>query len=152
MLKVFISVETYAPAARLEAIHILLAYANFNDIFLYQMDVKSAFLYGKIEEKVYVRQPPVFEHPEYPNKVYRLKKALYGLKQAPRAWYDTLEGLPHPQRASSLAPPTPLYSNALIMVIFSCVTFMWMILSSVALTMLAALSLGERCPTNIRCP
>jgi hypothetical protein len=82
--------ETYAPVARLEAIRILLAYANFNNILLYQMDVKSAFLNGEIDEEVYVRQPPGFENPQFPNKVFRLKKALYGLKQAPRAWYDTL--------------------------------------------------------------
>ena len=75
--------ETYAPVARLEAIRILLAYANYNDILLYQMDVKSAFLNGEIDEEVYVRQPPGFEHPEFPNKVFRLKKDFYGLKQAP---------------------------------------------------------------------
>ncbi|GKA08896.1 putative ribonuclease H-like domain-containing protein [Tanacetum coccineum] len=54
------------------------------------MDVKSAFLYGKIEEEVYVCQPPGFEDPEFPNKVYKVEKALYGLHQAPRAWYETL--------------------------------------------------------------
>ena len=74
--------ETYAPVARLEAIRILLAYANYSNILLYQMDVKSAFLNGKIDEEVYVRHPPGFEHPGFPNKVFRLKKALYGLKQA----------------------------------------------------------------------
>ncbi|GJT45378.1 zf-CCHC domain-containing protein [Tanacetum coccineum] len=52
--------------------------------------VKSAFLYGKIEEEVYVCQPPGFEDPEFPNRVYKVKKALYGLHQAPRAWYETL--------------------------------------------------------------
>ncbi|KAI3679074.1 hypothetical protein L6452_38382 [Arctium lappa] len=55
-----------------------------------EMDVKSAFLYGKIDEEVYVCQPPGFENPTFPDKVYKLKKALYGLHQAPRAWYDTL--------------------------------------------------------------
>ena len=60
--------ETYAPVARLEAIRILLAYANYNDILLYQMDVKSAFLNGEIDEEVYVRQPPGFENPQFPNK------------------------------------------------------------------------------------
>jgi hypothetical protein len=55
--------ETYAPVARLEAIRILLAYANYNDILLYQMDVKSAFLNSEIDEEVYVRQPPGFENP-----------------------------------------------------------------------------------------
>ena len=83
--------ETFAPVARLEAIRILLAYANHHDITLYQMDVKSAFLNGKLEEEVYVAQPPGFEDPKNPDKVFRLNKALYGLKQAPRAWYDTLK-------------------------------------------------------------
>nr|GFC47668.1 retrovirus-related Pol polyprotein from transposon TNT 1-94 [Tanacetum cinerariifolium] len=54
------------------------------------MDVKSAFLYGTIEEEVYVCQPPGFEDPENPDKVYKVVKALYGLHQAPRAWYETL--------------------------------------------------------------
>ena len=83
--------ETFAPVARLEAIRILLAYANHHDITLYQMDVKSAFLNGKLEEEVYVAQPPGFEDPKHPDKVFRLNKALYGIKQAPRAWYDTLK-------------------------------------------------------------
>ena len=85
--------ETYAPVARLEAIRILLAYANYNDISLYQLHVKRAFLNSEIDEEVYVRQSPGFEHPELPNKVCRLKKALYGLKQALRAWYETLKKL-----------------------------------------------------------
>ncbi|GJV44911.1 putative ribonuclease H-like domain-containing protein [Tanacetum coccineum] len=57
---------------------------------IYQMDVKSAFLYGKIDEEVYVSQPPGFLDPKYPQKVYKVVKALYGLHQAPRAWYATL--------------------------------------------------------------
>jgi hypothetical protein len=76
--------------ARLEAIHILLAYASSHKMKLFQMDVKSAFLNGFINEEVYVEQPPGFEHATYPNHVYRLHKALYGLKQAPRAWYERL--------------------------------------------------------------
>ena len=82
--------ETFAPVARLESICILLAYANHHDITLYQMDIKSAFLNGEIEEEVYVKQPPGFENPKKPNHVYKLRKALYGLKQAPRAWYKCL--------------------------------------------------------------
>jgi hypothetical protein len=82
--------ETYAPVARLESIRILLAYATYHGFKLYQMDVKSAFLNGPINEEVYVEQPPGFKNSEYPNHVYKLSKALYGLKQAPRAWYECL--------------------------------------------------------------
>jgi hypothetical protein len=73
--------ETYALIARLEAIRILLAYACAYNIKLYQMDVKSAFLNGYINELVYVEQPPDFEDDKKPNHVYKLKKALFGLKQ-----------------------------------------------------------------------
>nr|GEU69097.1 putative ribonuclease H-like domain-containing protein [Tanacetum cinerariifolium] len=69
---------------------LFLAYASFMDFTVYQMDVKSAFLYGTIKEEVYVRQPPGFVDPEFPNRVYKVEKALYGLHQAPRAWYETL--------------------------------------------------------------
>nr|GEX07772.1 hypothetical protein [Tanacetum cinerariifolium] len=67
-----------------------IAYASFMEFMVYQMDVKSAFLYGTIKEEVYVCQPPGFEDPDHPDKVYRVVKALYGLHQAPRAWYETL--------------------------------------------------------------
>ncbi|GJV00486.1 putative ribonuclease H-like domain-containing protein [Tanacetum coccineum] len=76
--------------ARIEAIRLFLAYASFKDFAVYQMDVKSAFLYGKIKEEVYVCQPLGFEDLEFPNRVYKVEKALYGLHQAPRAWYETL--------------------------------------------------------------
>ncbi|KAD4385796.1 hypothetical protein E3N88_25965 [Mikania micrantha] len=82
--------ETFAPVARLEAIRLFLAYAALHKLKVFQMDVKSAFLYGKIKEEVYVCQPPGFEDNKNPDWVYKLDKALYGLKQAPRAWYDTL--------------------------------------------------------------
>nr|GEX33121.1 hypothetical protein [Tanacetum cinerariifolium] len=78
--------EVFALVARIEAIRLFLAYASFMGFPVYQMDVKSAFLYGTIEEEVYVCQPLGFEDPEYPNKVYKVVKALYGLHQAPRAW------------------------------------------------------------------
>ncbi|GKB08678.1 retrovirus-related pol polyprotein from transposon TNT 1-94 [Tanacetum coccineum] len=77
--------ETFAPVARLEAIRIFLAYAAYIGFMVFQMDVKSSFLNGKILEEVYVQQPPGFESSEFPNHVYKLDKALYGLKQASRA-------------------------------------------------------------------
>ncbi|GJV88498.1 retrovirus-related pol polyprotein from transposon TNT 1-94 [Tanacetum coccineum] len=77
--------ETFAPVARLEAIRIFLAFATYMNFIVYQMDVKSAFLNGKLKEEVYVKQPPGFESSEFPNHVCKLDKALYGLKQAPRA-------------------------------------------------------------------
>ncbi|GJU63640.1 putative ribonuclease H-like domain-containing protein [Tanacetum coccineum] len=82
--------EVFAPVARIEAIRLFLAYASFKDFVVYQMDVKSAFLYSKIEEEVYVCQPPWFEDPEFPDRVYKVEKELYGLHQAPKAWYETL--------------------------------------------------------------
>ncbi|GJT82488.1 putative ribonuclease H-like domain-containing protein [Tanacetum coccineum] len=82
--------EVFAHVARIEAIRLFLAYASFKDFVVYQMDVKSAFLYCKIEEEDYVCQPPGFEDPNFPDRVYKVEKALYGLHQAPRAWYETL--------------------------------------------------------------
>nr|GEW49453.1 hypothetical protein [Tanacetum cinerariifolium] len=82
--------EVFAPVGRIEAIRLFLAYASFMGFMVYQMDVKSAFLYGTIEEEVYVCQPPGFKDPDHPAKVYKVVKALYGLHQAPRAWYETL--------------------------------------------------------------
>ncbi|GKE38136.1 putative ribonuclease H-like domain-containing protein [Tanacetum coccineum] len=82
--------EVFAPVARIEAIRLFLAFASFMGFIVYQMDVKSAFLYGTIDEEVYVSQPPGFVDPDHPNKVYKVVKALYGLHQAPRAWYATL--------------------------------------------------------------
>ncbi|GKB02495.1 putative ribonuclease H-like domain-containing protein [Tanacetum coccineum] len=82
--------EVFAPVARIEAIRLFLAFASFMGFTVYQMDVKSAFLYGNITEEVYVKQPPSFEDPAHPNKVYRVVKALYDLHQAPRAWYERL--------------------------------------------------------------
>nr|GEV59618.1 putative ribonuclease H-like domain-containing protein [Tanacetum cinerariifolium] len=85
-----IDYDTFAQVVRIEAIRLFMAYASFKDFVFYQMDVKSAFLYEKIEEEVYVYQPPGFEDPNFPDKVYKVEKALYGLHQAPRAWYETL--------------------------------------------------------------
>ncbi|KAJ9561930.1 hypothetical protein OSB04_007090 [Centaurea solstitialis] len=82
--------ETFSPVARLEAIRMFLAYAAYKDFTVFQMDVKTAFLYGHLKEEVYVAQPEGFVDKEHPDYVYVLDKALYGLKQAPRAWYEEL--------------------------------------------------------------
>ncbi|GJV97764.1 retrovirus-related pol polyprotein from transposon TNT 1-94 [Tanacetum coccineum] len=82
--------ETFAPVVRLEAIRIFLAFATYMNFTVYQIDVKSAFLNGKLKKEVYVKQPPGFESNEFPNHVFKLNEVLYGLKQAPRAWYETL--------------------------------------------------------------
>nr|GEZ91032.1 putative ribonuclease H-like domain-containing protein [Tanacetum cinerariifolium] len=82
--------EVFAPVARIEAIRLFLAYASFMGFTVYQINVKRAFLYGTIDEEVYVIQPPGFQDPEFPARVYKVEKAMYGLHQAPRAWYGTL--------------------------------------------------------------
>nr|GEV87219.1 hypothetical protein [Tanacetum cinerariifolium] len=78
--------EVFAPVARIEAIRLFLAYASYMGFTVYQMDVKSAFLYGTNNEEVYVMQPPGFQDPEFPHRVYKVEKAVYGLHQAPKAW------------------------------------------------------------------
>nr|GEX12625.1 putative ribonuclease H-like domain-containing protein [Tanacetum cinerariifolium] len=85
--------EVFAPFARIEAIRLFLAYASFMGFMVYQMNVKSAFMYETIKEEVYICQPLGFEDPDYPNKVYKVVKALYGLHQAPRARYVVPTGL-----------------------------------------------------------
>nr|GEY76044.1 putative ribonuclease H-like domain-containing protein [Tanacetum cinerariifolium] len=81
--------DVFSHIARIEAIRLFLAYASIMGFLVYQMDVKSTFLYGIIKEEVYVCQPPGFEDPYFPDKVYKVEKALYGLHQALRAWYET---------------------------------------------------------------
>nr|GFA21939.1 integrase, catalytic region, zinc finger, CCHC-type, peptidase aspartic, catalytic [Tanacetum cinerariifolium] len=81
--------ESFAPVARLEAVRLFIAYAARKSFTVYQMDAKTAFLYGPLKEEVYVNQPDGFVDPYHPDKVYRLKKALYGLKQAPTACVGT---------------------------------------------------------------
>nr|GEU98919.1 putative ribonuclease H-like domain-containing protein [Tanacetum cinerariifolium] len=82
--------ELFAHVARIEAIRLFLVYASFMGFMMYQMDVNSDFIYGRIEEEVYMCQPLGFEDSDHPDKVYKVVKALYGLYQAPRAWYETL--------------------------------------------------------------
>ncbi|GKB36168.1 retrovirus-related pol polyprotein from transposon TNT 1-94 [Tanacetum coccineum] len=83
--------ESFAPVAGIrghQPPRIFIANAATKNMIIYQMDVKTAFLNGDLQEEVFVSQPEGFEDQENPTHVYRLKKALYGLKQAPRAWYD----------------------------------------------------------------
>nr|GEZ44290.1 retrovirus-related Pol polyprotein from transposon TNT 1-94 [Tanacetum cinerariifolium] len=82
--------ESFAPVALLEAVRLFIAYAARKSFIIYQMDVKTTFLYGPLKEEVYVNQPDGLVDPYHLDKVYQLKKPLYGLKQAPRAWYDEL--------------------------------------------------------------
>jgi len=84
--------EVFAPVARWDTIRMILALAAENEWKVYQLDVKSAFLHGELQEDVYIEQPKGFEIRNGAEKVYKLKKALYGLKQAPRAWYSRIEG------------------------------------------------------------
>jgi hypothetical protein len=117
--------ETFAPVARLESIHILLAYVAHHSFKLFQMDVKIAFLNGQIKEEVYVEQPPRFEDDRYPNHVYKLSKALYGLKQAPRAWYECLRDFLF-LMLSRLGKQILLFLLRLVMVICLCAKYMSM--------------------------
>nr|GEX14537.1 putative ribonuclease H-like domain-containing protein [Tanacetum cinerariifolium] len=82
--------EVFAPVARIDAIRLFLAYTSYMGFTVYQMDVKSAFLYRTIDEEVYVMHPPSFQDLEFPHRVYKVEKAMYGFHQAPKAWYGTL--------------------------------------------------------------
>ncbi|GJU21641.1 retrovirus-related pol polyprotein from transposon TNT 1-94 [Tanacetum coccineum] len=94
--------ENFDPVARLEAIRFFLAYVTYVNFTVYQMDVKSAFLNGKMKEEVYVHEPTGFESSEIPDYVCKLDKALYGLKQAPRAWFTDIASMPDMQFATCL--------------------------------------------------
>jgi hypothetical protein len=83
--------DTFSLVTRMEAIQLLLAYACSKNIKVYQMDVKSTFLNGELEEEVYIEKPEGFQLSENADYVCKLKKALYNLKQAPRAWYSRLD-------------------------------------------------------------
>nr|GEX29986.1 hypothetical protein [Tanacetum cinerariifolium] len=97
--------EVFAPVARIKAIRLFLAYASFMGFTVYQMDVKSAFLYGTIDEEVYMMQPLRFQDPEFPDRVYKEEKEMYGLHQAPKAWKPRrkVTEVPQPSDPTSVA-------------------------------------------------
>jgi hypothetical protein len=82
--------ETFAPVMKYQSLRTLMAIANEENMHVHQMDVKTAFLNGDLDEDVYMEQPEGLEREDNPNKVWKLRKALYGLKQAPRAWNKRL--------------------------------------------------------------
>ena len=83
--------ETFAPVACMDIVKIVFKIDAKNKCSIYQMNVKSTFLNGYLEEEIYVEQPKGYEFPSQENKVYRMKNALYGLKQALRAWYNHID-------------------------------------------------------------
>lgn len=83
--------EVFAPVARLETVRLIISLSAQKGWVVFQLDVKSAFLHGKLSEEVFIEQPQGYEVKGAEHKVYKLKKALYGLKQAPRAWYSRIE-------------------------------------------------------------
>ena len=104
--------ETFAPVARLDTIRTLIALASKKNWKLFQLDVKSAFLNGMLDEKVFVEQPEGFSVQRAENKVYKLNKALYGLKQAPRAWYSEIDTYLIMSKFKRSASEPTLYTRA----------------------------------------
>ena len=119
--------ETFVPVARLKVIRITLAFAPFKDFKPFQMDVKSVFLNGFIEEEVYAEQPLGFVDPTHPDFVFKLDKSLYGIKQAPRAWYERLLSFLISNDFVK-EKKIPLYLLNMLMMIFLLFKYMLMIL------------------------
>ncbi|GKC09162.1 retrovirus-related pol polyprotein from transposon TNT 1-94 [Tanacetum coccineum] len=103
--------DYFSPVARIEAIHIFIANAANKNMTIYQMDVKTTFLNGKLREVVYVSQPEGLVDQDNPSHVYKLKKELYGLKQAPHAWYDMLSSFLLSQEFSKGAVDPTLFTK-----------------------------------------
>ena len=83
--------DTYSPVTRIATIRVLLALAASYSLYVHQMDVKIAFLYGELEEEIYMEQPNGFVIPGEENKVCKLIKSLYGLKQTPKQWHEKFD-------------------------------------------------------------
>jgi hypothetical protein len=83
--------DTYSPVARLITIHVLIALAASHDLLIHQMDVKTTFLNGELDEEIYMKQPEGFVMHGQENMVCRLRKSLYGLKQTPKQWHEKFD-------------------------------------------------------------
>ncbi|GKB87978.1 retrovirus-related pol polyprotein from transposon TNT 1-94, partial [Tanacetum coccineum] len=105
--------EVFALVARIEAIRLFLACASFKDFVVYQMDVKSAFLYGKIEEEVYVYQPSGFEDPEFPDRVYKVDDIIFGSTK--KILCTEFEKLMHKKFQMSSMASTPMETSKPLM-------------------------------------
>jgi len=101
--------ETFAPVAKFTTIRCILAMTAANGWELHQMDVKTAFLNGDLDEEVYTEQPDGYVDPTYPDKVCRLFRALYGLKQGPKMWYAKLDDFLKSQGFDNIDPDACLY-------------------------------------------
>jgi len=101
--------ETFAPVAKFTTIRCILAMTAANGWELHQMDVKTAFLDGDLDEEVYMEQPDGYVDPTYPDKVCRHLRALYGLKQAPKMWYAKLDDFLKSQGVDNINPDACLY-------------------------------------------
>nr|GEU80805.1 retrovirus-related Pol polyprotein from transposon TNT 1-94 [Tanacetum cinerariifolium] len=112
--------ESFAPVARLEAVRLFIAYVAHKSFTVYQMDVKTTFLYGPLKEEVCVNQPDGFVDPYHPDKVYLLKKALYGLKQAPRVCVGTLMATKHLDADLSGTPIDQTKYRSMVGALISC--------------------------------
>ncbi len=83
--------DTYAPVARITSIRVLIAFASIYKLVVHQMDVKTAFQNGDLDDEVYMDQPEGFVLPENERKVCKLVKSLYSLKQAPKKWHKKFD-------------------------------------------------------------
>lgn len=103
--------EVFAPVGRHDTIKLVIALAAQRSWPIFQLDVKSAFLHGNLQEQVFIDKPPGYMKIGSEHKVYKLKKALYGLKQAPRAWYSRIDAYFHKEGFQKCSYDHTLYTK-----------------------------------------